>query len=1221
MRRQITLTGGASAELILARNSNDQTFAVVRPEALSLGELLQAPALSNLVAPEIAFLIAPSRSSDTALDVAALPAPVRAALTWYPTGQEITLAPGVNVFSRVPLSVLPAPLARMLGMNPQGDIPVQGVMDGYAGMRLIARPQLRAPRFDALPALFENPSLDEPVIEIASTITGAMLRFTGEVGATVNGRAIRFSAETLAPLGRGASRLELHLNSEQSFGVPGLPDGVMLDTPTARIGLGGAGLQAEVSGALVVGGDSFGVTVGVAGEGSPFVRFSAERAGSRELAGLLEALGRTELARRLPEFDALRDLELMLRPGEGGTLQGRRVINRELDGEMRRFDVAMRLALGSGAGNMRLSGRMDGEWRQPFGLDWLDLSNVGILLEGEREAAFYANMAVGGTQTRVELGFDADGARLSGSASQLGFADLDRFLREGLGASPLAPLRRSAIANQRFRDLRFEIGLGKTKAFSIGGVARHQGRDAPFLISARKGVGKSQAVFGLRLDQFSLADASSTLKGTLAEELYFDKAALLVAATGGRLSPSEMNEAERAFYQGLISGEDAAAIPFGDGLSLLAALPVQEGDFLHGPLGVVGSPQETLLLAGSIPNFLAGGGGALSLAARLPPMRPSFGEKAEPPAWFRSGQLGFVVRLPSKGGPPMIGLEGRMTVFVDDREMAFLVGGSFGGTPLGVTLSGGMIADEPWRRPFGVGWLTLEKVGAQIGVSPKGLDLGFTGNTAIGGKTLRVDTLIGVSPAGVPNNIAFAGSSDSPLGFDDIIQTLQLMIVAAKKTDDRKDPPDLSAALAALPRLEIRPLDAATPMSINFALLPYESELISIESGLRISGALHGTWSARGPSARLAQVDASLGIEGVALESSVNQDIKIDRLQLQDAFLRLDLRTFPPEAALKVRGDLSTPWFRRRINVDVGGEAPLADGLLKVIDILDASGRFTVEFAKQPINAVKNAIAGPNGIFATAGVNQPVWLKHFMEMVGQVSKGSDASPKDLLNDLLRGAPIRIPAGPGLPLGGVEPEACPVIAPFRQGGKCWFSTPAKGEERARTQQCVTSGGVFLVNGVCYLVPPGATDRVARARLCIPTLKGRKCTYSPCVPPYKADGAECVANLPAVKAPSPSPKSVCLGIEISGRCYNATKLPRLGAPKDGIDTKCPAFRPVFVNDRCWAIPPTPKIQTGRLPAMCKAIGIPCEGDVVGHFGRAVTAVVGGATATLIKPFEVR
>src|SRR5690606_12395339 len=202
-------------------------------------------------------------------------------------------------------------------------------------------------------------------------------------------------------------------------------------------------------------------------------------------------------------------------------------------------------------------------------------------------------------------------------------------------------------------------------------------------------------------------------------------------------------------------------------------------------------------------TMLARPGGGLAavkdlyLRAELPPMRPP-----NSPEWFRSGQLALELT-----GDPSARFVGEMTVRIQEDELMFFLAAALART--GISLSGGLAAERGWVAPFGIDWVTLNKVVLKIGITPAGsVQLGFAGDMIIGEKDMAVAIAVAISPAGAPTNFIFDGSSAAGFGLSDLVMVQEKMAAArqaaANTMGDGGPTAGVRIPIDALPSIEFR---------------------------------------------------------------------------------------------------------------------------------------------------------------------------------------------------------------------------------------------------------------------------------------------------------------------------------------------------------------------------------------------------------------------------------
>src|SRR5690606_30876982 len=143
------------------------------------------------------------------------------------------------------------------------------------------------------------------------------------------------------------------------------------------------------------------------------------------------------------------------------------------------------------------------------------------------------------------------------------------------------------------------------------------------------------------------------------------------------------------------------------------------------------------------------------------------------PEWFRSGQLALELT-----GDPSVRLVGEVNVFMDEEELMFFLAASLARS--GMSLAGGLSAEDGWDQPFGIPWLILNDVVLALGITPTGsIQPGFAASLVIGEKDMDVAISMAFSPAGVPTSVMFKGESEAGFGASDLIE-LQTRMAAAR---------------------------------------------------------------------------------------------------------------------------------------------------------------------------------------------------------------------------------------------------------------------------------------------------------------------------------------------------------------------------------------------------------------------------------------------------------
>ncbi|HKI95866.1 MAG TPA: hypothetical protein VJ992_11320 [Gemmatimonadales bacterium] len=402
-------------------------------------------------------------------------------------------------------------------------------------------------------------------------------------------------------------------------------------------------------------------------------------------------------------------------------------------------------------------------------------------------------------------------------------------------------------------------------------------------------------ILGLEPDDWSLTKAFPALSNPVLDDLKLNHVALVVTNRGDTADASQLADAEYAFYQPVYGTPDFTLI-LQPGVNLIAAIPLSKLPpnspllMAFKPLGMQPGP---ILLQGTLGKSLTmlGGGGGLDaikdlfLSAALPPMRPPGA-----PDWFIDGQLALQLT-----GQPSVALVGNMTVKIKTDTLTFFLASTIAKT--GLSLSGGLAAAHPWVAPFGIDWLTLNKVVLELGITPTGsVDLGFGGDMIIGKKDMDVAVALAINAAsGVPTNFIIRGNSDAGFGLADLLALQEKMAearAAANAASGQPNKPTPKIPLDALPDIEFR--------KVGLLFAPKPDPVLDIERGMAIKGQM---WIPTGQGDQLknfASVDVSATADGVWAKGHLGA-FSLGPLTWSDA--KLDLTLTPQDQHFIVKGD------------------------------------------------------------------------------------------------------------------------------------------------------------------------------------------------------------------------------------------------------------------------------------------------------------------------------
>ena len=514
---------------------------------------------------------------------------------------------------------------------------------------------------------------------------------------------------------------------------------------------------------------------------------------------------------------------------------------------------------------------------------------------------------------------------------------------------PMEQLRQ-AIANlpPGFFDLsNIDLVTGDDGVTTATAVTTLGATRTDVLVSFSRGTGARGYILALRPDEWSLGKALPQLQNPALDGLTLSNVALIISGDSVTRSSSDMQGGELEFFKEVFKS-DEFTLTLRAGLNLIAAIPVDRlpaGHPLLGVMDALGIERGVVRVQGTLGKSLTllaqpGAGGAdvirdLYLRAELPPMRPPGS-----PEWFRSGQLALEIT-----GDPSVRLVGEMKVRIQEDEPLFFLSAALART--GMSLSGGLREGAAWPSPFGIEWMTLNKVVLKLGLTAIGsVQLGFAGDLVLGTKELAVAIAIAISPAGVPTNFIFSGESATGFGLSDLL-AVQARMAAAKAAAGGGGPlAGVTIPLDALPAVEFRDI------ALKFAPKP-EPDL-GVAQGFAIKGRLLLPTGAGGSLKDVAAVDVSVGDDGVRAKGSLAA-FQVGPLTWQDAVL--DLTASPQEQRLRIAGDVQLFGARQKVDLDMSRTALRFNTISELFGSrfraqIDATAAFNLQAPKFRVHAL-----------------------------------------------------------------------------------------------------------------------------------------------------------------------------------------------------------------------------------------------------------------------------
>jgi hypothetical protein len=417
---------------------------------------------------------------------------------------------------------------------------------------------------------------------------------------------------------------------------------------------------------------------------------------------------------------------------------------------------------------------------------------------------------------------------------------------------------------------------------------------------AKTTTGQRAFVLALAPKEWSLEETFPALANPALQGLPLTNVGLVITNQTIRASSADLTDDEWEFYRQIYKADEFEIVLL-PGVNLIAAIPSEDllpDNPLVTVMEALGIEKGIILLQGTLGKSLAsltspGAGGLdiikdVMIRAQLPPMRP-----AGSPEWFNSGQLALEIT-----GQPSLRLVGEMNVNVQEDALDFFVAAALART--GMSLSGGLKADSGWVAPFGIDWLTLNKVVLLLGITPTAsVQLGFAGDAILGEKDIAVAMALSLSPAGIPTNFLMEGESEAGLALSDLAMVQEGMARAAGRDGPR-------IPIDALPNIAI------TDLALKFA--PTAQPELGIERGMAIKGRL---WIPTGPDGELtdfAGVDVNVGDDGIWVRGDIGA-FQLGPLALEAT--RLDLTATREAQHLFLKGAANLLGTRQALDIAV----------------------------------------------------------------------------------------------------------------------------------------------------------------------------------------------------------------------------------------------------------------------------------------------------------------
>ncbi len=845
-------------------------------------------------------------------------------------------------------------------------------------------------------------------------------------------------------------------------------------------------------------------------------------------------------------------------------------------------------------GSVAVSGASTAAWPTPFGQQWLaSLDETSIAIDvnpgGESSASLTSSFVVGTTTFTLELAATGE----SGSVDASFTATADQVTAEdilALLAATGADTSGLELPEVTARDIVLRVSAGTSGfAFELGGEVDLFGRTGLDLALSlvADGSGGLRVVGGIRATDLSLSDLVPDTAGTFAGDLTLENLAVVVSVGGEPVASGDLSPVLRDFFDP-IYGASAYEVELGSGVTLIASTSIpEELTAVTDALG--GLTVSNLVISGSIGiPWGSGSSAGLSLSAEIPRLEfPSGG-----PDWFRYASLTFEIAANATTGTFEVRLGGELGVTITESptkssDLTFTVDGELKAAPTGVqfSLGGGLSADEPWEQPFGIEWLVINDLS---------IYLSFDATTQGFGVELGGDVVLGVAPqakqlavaiglelnvaTGIPTNFVFEASSTSSWGLQDLVTLYSYLDPAGGEV------------LADIPDIQLRPVDADTPIRVKFAL----KNSPNVSAGFQLSGALWVELTLDQPLQEVAVLDIDVGTAGIFLDGSSSIPISLGVATLQNAEFDLDWTFQPaPDFAFFAAADLESELFGNtrlevQIPFDLDFNALLEQTLADLQDVEAIWADLKPLLESDPLATLDSQTI--RDLYAQAGQTPPEWIQELLAAIDALPniEGVPTSPVGLVDAVLGGFTISVPPGQGYPVGGVAAGTC---APLATGsnGHCYITLPSAGVEQGFDTVTVCDFAIYE-DGDCWIVPPSLTLETSLQTFC-PTgfsENGRCWLIPPSITttvssiPGCADfgaileGGRCWSIPPSVTWQSGYVFGVCAGIVANGTCWGIPPGPPVSAAHSYPTQLCPGLT-ILSDGKCYEPIPGPPLLT--------------------------------------------
>ncbi len=530
--------------------------------------------------------------------------------------------------------------------------------------------------------------------------------------------------------------------------------------------------------------------------------------------------------------------------------------------------VDFKTDVGFAKGEISLSATSEQELKQPFGIKWVDLQNLDILLDFDKQAKsgelkFTAEPTkpFGKTTPKIEIDLKEDGGKLTAGvlkiSEKVAFADLpilhqvkhaDRFDFTFLDISTEGVSGGSELHGEQVDVAVFEHNSKWTFALSDNGGGQ-----------------------GFKFDRIMPALSKTPLK-----DFHLNDAALIFTQEDTTGKVSDMPEVGRQVLRE-IYGSSSAQVNLKNGITVAANFsPGASAGFAAKGLKGIGI-HDDVLIEGTVEDIFGSGTPGVDIKVDIN-QGPGGGKGAThtPKMAKFPGKVGFFIQY--KADELDVGLDADVLLTVPKKEQLELV------TKLELELNEKGFAVDifmdlagQWKDPFGVRGIELDEVDIKFGIDMEGEALfGFKAVTVLGKGTEKIDIAaemdFDLEAVGLPDGVAMKGTI-SDLGIPVIIEIAEQLAGGKSQISISNDLP--------LPEFRDVTFAFATP-GVS------DPQLGLIGSGFMLNGELFFL------NRELGKVDLNAGKSGVKMDASIDPiDFKVIKLEKNTMNLDLGFKSLP----------------------------------------------------------------------------------------------------------------------------------------------------------------------------------------------------------------------------------------------------------------------------------------------------------------------------------------